>query len=332
VGLPARGVAPSGAGNDAVPPPTFTSDRQIVFAPHLYSESIAVDGGATTVERGFDNAERAAATYGVPVWSGEWGWFGDPAKNRAKLERYVAQEDARGLGGAWWVWRQACGDPHVVGYPGASGSLNPTECPSGRQLPLVAGYTDVLRRAYPRYAPGRLAAVRSDWRSGRWTVRGRDGDARGSCRAEVWVPDTGRGAPAVRASSVGAVTVHRRAGGWLVTGCARGSYALTGAPAGRWEAPPPQRDRACRTRRRIVVRLKRARRARRITVRTSGAKVRRVRVQRRRGRIVLVLRRSVRGRLVVRVRGRTRSGRRFAARRAYRVCGTRARRHSAARH
>ncbi|MDQ5809006.1 MAG: glycoside hydrolase family 5 protein, partial [Actinomycetota bacterium] len=180
----------SGVGNDVTPPPSFTGDPHIVFAPHLYSESISVDQGATSIEEGFDNAERAAAAYAAPLWSGEWGWFGPPEESRERLERYIAQEDARAIGGAWWVWKQACGDPHVVGYPGASGSLNPTECPSGRPLGLVTGYTDLLRRAYPRYAPGRITELRSDWQSGEWTVRGRaPSGAGGSCRVEVWVPE-----------------------------------------------------------------------------------------------------------------------------------------------
>jgi endoglycosylceramidase len=218
----------SGVGDDAVPPPGFTEDPQVVFAPHLYAESITIDQGLTKIERGFDNAERAAATYGAPLWSGEWGWFGDPLDTRARLERYIAQEDARRLGGAWWVWKQACGDPHVVGYPGASGSLNPTKCPSGRPLGLVTGYTDILRRAYPRFAPGRLTQLRSDWQTGAWSLRGTRGDA-ASCRLQVWVPAT---RPRLTAERVSRLRVRRRPGGYEVTGCARGDYALSGVRRG----------------------------------------------------------------------------------------------------
>ena len=117
-----------------------------------------------------------------------------------------AQEDARRLGGAWWVWKQACGDPHVVGYPGASGSLNPTECPSGRPLGLVTGYTDLLRRAYPRYAPGRITALRATGHRAA-SLRGRAGD--GACRIEVWVPRPP--SPTSRATSVTDLRVERAA-------------------------------------------------------------------------------------------------------------------------
>ncbi|HEV2815068.1 MAG TPA: cellulase family glycosylhydrolase [Solirubrobacteraceae bacterium] len=294
----------SGFGNDTLPPPGFTDDPLIVFAPHLYSESISVDQGATSIERGFDNAERAAESYGAPLWSGEWGWFGDPMEARPRLERYIAQEDARRIGGAWWVWKQACGDPHVVGYPGASGSLNPSECPSGRPQGLVTGYTDLLRRAYPRFAPGRLTSLRSAWESGEWSLAGRAGD--GACRLEVWVPER---EPDVRAENVADLRVERRPGGFLVTGCARGEYALRGAPA-RIGAPASPASTPCRSKRRIVIHA----RGRPLSVRTRGVRPRSVR--RRGRRVVLDLRGSAKGRIVVTIR--LRGGR--TERRVYLTC------------
>ncbi|HEX8086667.1 MAG TPA: cellulase family glycosylhydrolase [Solirubrobacteraceae bacterium] len=294
----------SGFGNDTTPPPGFTEDPLIVFAPHLYSESISVDQGATSIEQGFENAARAAAAYGAPLWSGEWGWFGEPEDARPRLERYLAQEDSRRLGGAWWVWKQACGDPHVVGYPGASGSLNPNECPSGRPLGVVTGYTDLLRRAYPRFAPGRLSQLQSDWKSGKWSLRGSAGDAK-SCRVEVWVPDR---EPSLAAENVGDLRVERRPGGWLASGCARGDYALSGEPG---EAPVPGTAAGpCRSKRRIVIHA----RGRVVKVRTRGVRPRRV--TKRGRRVVLDLRGSAKGRIVVTLK--LRRGR--SERRVYRTC------------
>ena len=301
----------SGFGNDTIPPPGFTGDERIVFAPHLYSESISVDQGATSIEQGFDNAARAAASYQAPLWSGEWGWFGDPVEQRPKLERYLAQEDGRGLGGAWWVWKQACGDPHVVGYPGASGSLNPNECPSGKPQGLVTGFTDLLRRAYPRYTPGRLTGLQSDWKSGRFTVRGTHADAGGSCRLEVWIP--GDAEPDLVADGLTDLKTERRDGGWIASGCARpGAYTLGGAPA--TSEPPGSSTPAgpCRSRRRIVIHA----RGRVKSVRTRGVKP--TRVRRRGRRVVLDLRGSAKGRIVVLLR--LRGGR--TERRVYRTCTT----------
>jgi endoglycosylceramidase len=321
----------SGVSADALPPPGFTDDPELVFAPHLYAESIAIDRGATSIEQGFDRAERAAALYGAPLWSGEWGWFGPPERDGPRVARYVAQEDARALGGAWWVWKQACGDPHVAGYPGASGSLNPRECPGGRQLPLVTGYTDVLRRAYPRHAPGRLGTLRSDAAAGTFVFRGTApaGRTGAACRLEAWVPDTGRGEPRLQAQGLSGLAVRAAPGGFVVTACTRGgAWELRGAPGGRdagGAGPGPGRGaRACRSRRVVTITLpRRARRAgvRGVVVRVAGRRAWRVRAPR--GRVRVDLTGRPRGRVVVTVEARLRGGRRFTERRAYRLCARR---------
>ena len=63
------------------PLPGFTTDANLVYAPHLYNESISPLPG--TIEDGFANAATAAAGYGTHVLLGEWGWFGDPAADQA---------------------------------------------------------------------------------------------------------------------------------------------------------------------------------------------------------------------------------------------------------
>jgi len=142
----------SGAGGDTLPPPGFTSDPQIVFAPHIYAESITLDRKAgltaVSVEQGWQVARDAAATYDAPLWSGEWGWFGAPEDDLAELERYAAQEDAALAGGAWWVWRQPCGDPQVVGFPGRVGLAQPVRLPRRQAA-----------RAHPCVHPGALARL-----------------------------------------------------------------------------------------------------------------------------------------------------------------------------
>jgi endoglycosylceramidase len=73
----------SAAGASATPPPSFVADPNAVFAPHLYAGSITVDRAlgieAMSIEDGFALADGAAGQYRTTVWSGEWGWFGDPA-------------------------------------------------------------------------------------------------------------------------------------------------------------------------------------------------------------------------------------------------------------
>src|SRR5436190_11397489 len=72
------------------PAPGFSADSQIVFAPHLYAESITADrslgAGLFTIPNEFDEAQREANRYQTTFWSGEWGWFGaDPAANASKV-------------------------------------------------------------------------------------------------------------------------------------------------------------------------------------------------------------------------------------------------------
>ena len=310
----------SGFGDDAVPPPGFTDDERIVFAPHLYAESITVDQklgiNSVTIERGFANAERTAASYGAPLWSGEWGWFGEPAKELPKLERYAREEDRAAIGGAFWVWKQACGDPHTVGYSGAAGALNRLECPGDRPLGLNTTFTKVLGRAYPRFAPGRITTLRAD--AATFALAGRRGD--GSCRVEVWVP--GDREPELTARNVSALATRRLPGGWLATGCAGpGAYELSGRPGEAAEPATPSRSsRPCRSRRVIVVnvRVPKRVRLRTVRVRAENARIRRrTKTQRR---FVVDARNRPRTRVVIAITAIARDGTRYSERRTYRTC------------
>jgi len=219
---------------DAVPPPTFTSDSDIVFAPHVYAGSLTADRSlgvsALSPSTGFQLARAAAATYGTAIWSGEWGWFGDPAAAAPSVEEYGRAEDANLAGGAWWDWKQACGDPHQIGVPGGrpgsvSPSLNRFACPGNVPLGIPAEFGRVLSRPYPRAAPGQLAALSSNPATGAFGLRGRDDDRRGSCRLDVWVPG-GSTRPHLAGVNVRRIRVARFAGGWRVSGCASGAYEL----------------------------------------------------------------------------------------------------------
>lgn len=223
----------SGVGADGVPPPGFTSDRHISFAPHLYNESITLDAGSPvplmSIERGFDVAQAAAAAYGIPLWSGEWGWFGPPATDGPRVRRYVAAEDARVLGGAWWVWKQACGDPHTAyglggGEPVTPG-LNRYACPGNVPAGMPAAFQAPLSRAYPRLAPGLVQSLIAGIEDGSLDVSGTAPDGAG-CGLEAWVPDRGQRALALSGTGLRDTVATPLPGGWLVRGCAIGAWSL----------------------------------------------------------------------------------------------------------
>jgi endoglycosylceramidase len=172
------------------------------------------------------------------VWSGEYGWFGDPARDEAQIAEYARQEDAHRWGGAWWQWRQSCGDPHQFAGPSGppvslSPSLNRYACPSMTPLGIPDSTRRILSRAYPRAAPGGLTSLVSDPATGRIRTKGPGPSVRGSCTLDLWMPSPGPGLrPTVAGINVTGLAARPSAGGWRVTGCAHGEWTVSsGAPA-----------------------------------------------------------------------------------------------------
>lgn len=206
-------------------PPEFSSDPNRVFGPHNYGESIS----SIPLEATFDYFDALAQSYGTPLWVGEYGWFNDPTADQQTLARYAAKEDALlTSGSAWWQWKQACGDPHSVGSPGATVTgpilqMRANGCPGDVDLGIIAERACTWR-PYPTAVPGRLVAMRSAC-SGAVVFSGTT-DRPGW--AEVWSP--GARAPEVHGTTA---TVARRRvrGGWLVRAAVSGDYALSVAPA-----------------------------------------------------------------------------------------------------
>jgi endoglycosylceramidase len=215
------------------PGPPFGADPQIVFAPHPYAGSITADRSLGvdlfTIPAEFDEAQREAARYETTFWSGEWGWFGDPVKDAAKVAEYARQEDLHLVGGAWWQWKQACGDPHSIGTPGGhapahTDSLVRLACPSNAPIGVPPAFAMVLSRAYPRAAPGELRAVTSVPATGELSLEGST-DVPGTL--DVWVPARGPNKPTVQGTNVSAIRIVRVPGGYRVTARASGAYRLS---------------------------------------------------------------------------------------------------------
>lgn len=212
----------SGLGFDTGPRTGFTTDRNVVFSPHLYAESITMDAslGLPTIvstERQFELAERVAAQGGMPLWSGEYGYWGEDAAIVAHLARYAKEEDARALGSAYWVWKQSCGDPqNGIGPVGLA--LVPQDCATGEDGPRNAKLLGILSRAYPQSAPGRIDRLHAD---------GSNLDLAGtgsSCGLQVWIP--GAQQPALHTSGVTRPTLTKVDGGYVLTGCVDGRYTV----------------------------------------------------------------------------------------------------------
>jgi hypothetical protein len=221
----------SGLGFDAAPAPGFTDDRQVVFAPHPYSESISMDQGLgltiASIERNLATSARAARAYKAALWFGEWGWFGDPGVDAAKVRRFVAAQDRLAAGGAFWVWRQGCGSPETAADATTSGNLVAVNCRTGASTPPPAAFAEPLSRAFPRAVPGRLDSLASG-PDGELRITATAADVPANCLVDIWVP--GNTMPSLTTTGVADPSSAQVAGGWRITGCARGAYTVTAIP------------------------------------------------------------------------------------------------------
>jgi endoglycosylceramidase len=217
----------------------------VVGSVHNYAESITTPGLDLTIEAMNGVILGITTSLGVATWTGEYGfWDTDPA-TLAKVHRYAADEDKNLIGGAWWQWRQSCGDPHAVQWQGnsvvapggQSTQLNLLGCPDNTDLGPNDAFLDVLGRAYPRATPGRLVSLTSDWASGALEVHAKAGTSDVGKQIEVWAPTVDDATHRVTVQGLTDVTQHAVPGGRLIvaTVTAPGAYALASGTA----LPPP---------------------------------------------------------------------------------------------
>ena len=187
----------------------------IAASVHNYMESIT-DG--LTLEQMNDFIESITAGLGVAHWTGEYGFWDTDPDTLATARRYAADEDAQLWGGAWWQWRQSCGDPHAVRWSG--GEVVAPDRHGGRTSTSSAAratstsvpttrFLDIVGRGYPRAAPGRLVSLRSDPGTGLMKVEATASEAGG--RAGRVDPDRRR-VPTTRCTSSGLTDVVEEAG------------------------------------------------------------------------------------------------------------------------
>jgi endoglycosylceramidase len=199
----------------------FGSDATNISASvHNYMESI---DDLLRLEAMNDLIEAITAGLGVGNWGGEYGFWDTSPETLATARRYAIDEDAHLWGGAWWQWRQSCGDPHavrwssgeVVSHSGTETHLNLLGCPGNVDLGPNDAFLDILGRGYPRVAPGRLLELRSDPDSGLMKLKGQAAERGGEL--VVWTPTSGGPAHAVHVVGLTDVVEHIVDGGRIVT-------------------------------------------------------------------------------------------------------------------
>jgi endoglycosylceramidase len=219
-----------------VPPPGFTDDPDVVYAPHLYAGSLgdtAKGDWRGAINSEFQVASGESRLYDAPVWGGEYGWFGRPhARRVAYFSRRV---DAHLWGTAWWQWSNACGNPDAFRNgrdrkpAEIVGNLYRYSCPAGRPLPPSPSTRRILERPYPRAAPGRLTLLRSHPQAADFLIEGTDPSSTdGSCRLVVWIPRRGGARPVIDGRGVSDVTIERVRRGWRASTCVSQDYRVHG--------------------------------------------------------------------------------------------------------
>lgn len=218
------------------PPADFSTDTNLVFAPHTYAESF----NPLLLSQVFPLMQRAAARYGTTFWIGEYGWFGDPAQDIEPLRRFGRLEDQYRVGSAWWQWLQACGDPHHLQGLVAAGNFAPQPedvgrqqtqyhmiyCPEDAYSEPIPEFRVILARPRPLAAPGRLLALESDGEAGTMRLEGDAAGAAPGAKLEIWAAERGGQTPALTGTGLGAVTVTPVAGGFRIAAEVSGAYTV----------------------------------------------------------------------------------------------------------
>jgi endoglycosylceramidase len=210
---------------------------------HNYMESI---GNQLTLEAMNDLIETLTLGLGVANWGGEYGFWDTRPETLATARRYAADEDDHRWGGAWWQWRQSCGDPHAVQWrdgavvppDGVETHLNLLQCPGNVDPGPNDAFLDIVGRGYPRTTPGHLDSVTSDIDTGHLEVRGTA--PVGGGRLVVWTPTNDDPDHRVSTDGLTDVVEHPVRGGRIIsaTVAEAGSYLLRISP-GEPTAPPP---------------------------------------------------------------------------------------------
>jgi endoglycosylceramidase len=222
------------------PPPAFSPDPNLVYAPHIYTGGFT--GGPITALAFETVRDEAAALGGVPVLSGEWGT--DPGRATRGDPYFVEHQrlqDEHGVSATLWTWRESCGDPHKIAdlragrTPEVWGEFE-VDCRdnsvSGTRDALIAQ----LRRGYVRAAPGSISASRWDHRAGALVASGRatEADAGRAVTLVAFHPATRPGDVRITVAGLGRPTVRRVPGGGLLVSarCQGGAWSIRVTRAG----------------------------------------------------------------------------------------------------
>lgn len=123
----------------------YSSYRNVVYEPHVYTRTFTPR--TFPMDGGYRSAISDARHLGLPLWVGEFGC--NPADTATVLRAHYAQQDAFGLGGAMWLWKENANDTNPSTFWGVYGPPFGPGVPQRLRIRLTA-------RAYPLYVAGNL--------------------------------------------------------------------------------------------------------------------------------------------------------------------------------
>ena len=204
--------------------PEFTQDKNIVFSPHHYFETIS---NVLTIEQGFTLYDMLAKGYQAPCMIGEWGVFFSSIPDLNKLARFVKQEDLYRMGSTFWQWSQSPGDPHSIPWDGQNyeqTQLNLAE------IDIHGNYTGVYNDLFLKYLArtrpiaiwGRNFSYSSDPQTGKFQLTA-NADSKGV--TELWIPDF-FGEPKISGNRINVLELQSVSGGYHAKIESQGLYTI----------------------------------------------------------------------------------------------------------
>jgi hypothetical protein len=143
--------------------PLADVDRDLVYAPHLYTSwlSLFLLGTSPSAESklaDFAAASMQASGLGLPWWNGEWGvnLFLDDWHDLAV--RHVRLEEKYKVGSSYWAFEQATPNQGDASVSGGQSLLDEARNPR-------SDLVDVLSRPYPMQTPGTLDTFSFDFKT-----------------------------------------------------------------------------------------------------------------------------------------------------------------------
>ncbi len=139
----------------------YSSYRNVVYEPHVYTRTFTPR--TFPMDGGYLSAIADTRHLGLPLWVGEFGC--NPADTQTVLSAHYREQDAFGLGGALWLWKENANDTNPSAFWGVYGPPFGAGVPQNNRIRLSS-------RAYPLYTAGNLRTLTYDAITGRFNMSG----------------------------------------------------------------------------------------------------------------------------------------------------------------